>query len=65
MMSYDPIADFMQHDRWQSAWLGKRPVCSWCYHHIQDERLWEVNGEFYHGECAREKFEKDTEDFVL
>ena len=60
----DPAADFARHDAEQEAWLAKRPVCCYCWQHIQDERLFEINGLLYHTECAQEEFEKDTEDFM-
>lgn len=63
-ISDDPVADFNRKDAEETAWLERRPICHWCYHHIQDERLWDINDEFLHEECARKKYERDTEDFI-
>lgn len=43
--------------------LKKQPVCVYCGKHIQDERLFDINGELYHVECAEEDFKKWTEDY--
>ena len=51
------------HNRKQEARLRKRPICSHCGKHIQDERIWDINGELYHPDCAEEEFCKWTEDY--
>ena len=57
------------HEQWQSnerkkeAQLRKRPVCSICGEPIQDERLWDIEGELYCLDCAKEEFCKWTEDY--
>lgn len=57
------------YDQWEAeerkkeAWLRKRPVCSHCGKHIQDERIWDINGELYHPDCAESEFCKWTEDY--
>ena len=51
------------HERKQEAQLRKRPVCSHCRKHIQDERLFDIEGELYHPDCAEEQFLKYTEDY--
>ena len=43
--------------------LARQPVCCHCHKHIQDERLFDINGELYHEECACEEFKKWTEDY--
>ena len=57
------------YDQWaylearQTAWLQRQPVCSYCGKHIQDERLFDINGELYHPDCAEKEFCKYTEDY--
>ena len=51
------------HERKQEAQLRKRPICSHCSNHIQDERLWDINGELYCPDCAKDEFCKWTEDY--
>lgn len=51
------------NERKQEAQLRKRPICSHCGKHIQDERIWDINGELYHPDCAEEEFCKWTEDY--
>lgn len=62
--SDDPVRDFLRHDREQSQWLMKRPVCCYCRHHIQEEEMFVINDNFYHVHCAEEEFKKYTEDFI-
>ena len=61
----DPYRDFERYDRESTAWLGNRPVCYRCNQHIQEDRLWVINDEFYHEECAEDEFKKWTEDYIL
>lgn len=63
--SDDPIADFNRKDRAETKWLAKKPVCEYCGHQIQDERLFDYHGNLYHVECAEEAFLKWTEDYEL
>lgn len=43
--------------------LKQRPTCVYCGHPIQDERLFDINGELYHEGCACDEFKKWTEDY--
>lgn len=61
--SDDPAADFRRKDRSETKWLAKKPVCEHCRQPIQDERLFDYHGEFYHVECAEDEFLKWTEDY--
>lgn len=67
-MSYfrsgDPLDDFARREWEQEKWLRSRPFCAKCNQHIHDEKLWVIEGEIYHAECAEELFCKDTECFV-
>ena len=51
------------HEREQEAALNDCPVCSYCGQHIQEERLFDIDGELYHMECAEKEFCKFTEDY--
>jgi formylmethanofuran dehydrogenase subunit E len=62
--SGDPIRDFERRDREQQRWLNRRPRCSCCGHHIQDENCYLINDEFVCPECLKEQFEKQTEDYM-
>jgi hypothetical protein len=64
ILTDDPLSDFDRYDRQQSEELKKRPVCCNCWQPIQEERLWDINGFLYCDECARDEFQKDTEDYI-
>ncbi len=51
------------YDAKMEALLRKRPVCCHCGDPIQDDKLFDINGELYHLSCAMEEFEKWTEDY--
>lgn len=51
------------HEARQTAWLQTRPIYSYCGKPIQDERLFDINGELYHPDCAEKEFCKWTEDY--
>lgn len=59
----DNYDQFESRERKQEAQLRKRPICSHCGEPIQDERLFDINGELYHLDCAKSEFCKYTEDY--
>lgn len=61
----DPVADFERHDREQTAALKLLPFCDYCNDPIQDEYLYDINGEFICEDCLDRFFRKRTEDFVV
>lgn len=65
MMFYtdDPVADFQRLDRAQSERLAKRPVCSECDNHIQDETAYLINGEWICENCMN-TYKKYVDDFT-
>lgn len=65
MWSDDPVADFERHDREQAAALELLPICDICNDPIQDEYLYDINGEFICECCMDKLFKKRTEDFTL
>lgn len=44
--------------------LAKCPVCSWCGEPIQDEYLYEVDGELLDEICMDKLYRKPTSDFM-
>ena len=60
----DAYSQFKSRERRLEAWLRKRPVCCYCGEHIQDEQLFDIEGELYHEECLVANFRKDTEDYI-
>lgn len=65
ILTDDPVADFERHDREQTAALELLPICDMCNDRIQDEYLYEINGEFVCETCLDRFFKKRTEDFVV
>lgn len=41
------------------------PICCHCGEHIQDERLFDIECNYYHVKCAEKEFKKYTEDYCL
>ena len=54
---------FVQHQAEQDAWLDKCPICEHCDKPIQDDYLYDVDGNIYCEKCMKELFRKDTEDY--
>lgn len=57
----DPERDFARYDAEQEAELKRLPTCCECKEHIQDEHLYDIEGNLYCKECMEEQFEKWTE----
>ena len=53
-----------QREREQERWLARRPVCSFCGRPIQEDKLFDIEGELYHERCLVENFQKNTEDYI-
>lgn len=60
----DPIADYERHEADQEAKLDKLPKCDICGEHIQDDYLYDINGDIFCEECLNKYFRKDTEDYT-
>lgn len=60
-MSYfrsgDPLDDFERHERKKEAWLARRPVCSCCGKHIQDEEALHFGDTWLCLECIDDNME--------
>lgn len=59
----DNYDQFKKKDKLDSDWLRSLPVCEYCGHEIQDEKLLDLDGSLYHVDCALAEFQKDTEDY--
>lgn len=59
-----PLDDFNAWDAEQNRRLERCPVCCYCGHHIQDEDLFDINGELWHIACAEREFRRDTGDYI-
>ncbi len=44
--------------------LAKRPVCSICDEHIQDDYAYNINGELICSECMERHFKVNVEDYI-
>lgn len=62
--SDNPLDDFDQWDAERESWLARLPVCCRCNNPVQDEKLWDINGEIYCKECAEDEFEKYTDNYI-
>ena len=60
----DNYSQWERHEAEREALLEKFPVCEICGEPIQDNHLWDINGELYHTDCAKCEFLKDTEDYI-
>lgn len=60
-MSYfrhgDPLDDFAELERQKEAWLARRPVCSCCKKHIQDEEAFHHDDTWICLECIEDNTE--------
>ena len=59
----DNYSQWRHREAEEERWLRKKPICVYCGRHIQDENLFDINGELYHEECAFSEFKKYTEDY--
>ena len=61
--SDDPARDFARHDAEQERALEKLPVCEYCWHPIQDEEFYQINGVNICESCMAD-FKKQTNDYI-
>lgn len=60
----DPARDEAQHSAALEEKLKTMPVCSHCHKHIQDDYLFDIDGDLYCEEHALELFRKDIEGYI-
>lgn len=53
----DPLDDFAELERRKEAWLNRRPVCSNCGKHIQDEQALHYGEIWLCLECIEDNME--------
>ena len=54
---------YSYHEAQQEAMLAKCPVCDSCGESIQDDYLYDVNGDVFCESCMNDLFRKSTEDY--
>ena len=64
-VSDDPALDFARREAEEERWLATRPLCCVCNRPIQEDRLFDIDGNLYHEECAEDEFKKWSEDYML
>lgn len=55
---------FVMHDMKQAKWLAKLPRCCCCDEPIQDDFLYDIDGDLYCEDCMRKEFMKYVDDYV-
>lgn len=60
----DPVRDFLHHDCQQIRSLDKLPKCDYCGKPIQNDYLYEINGDTLCERCLNREFRKDVDDYV-
>lgn len=67
-MSYfrtgDPLDDFDRLDRESSLREKRFPTCCHCGYKITDRKMFDVDGNYYHIDCAKDEFLKLTSDYI-
>ena len=54
---------YERHEAEQEAWLKKRPICEKCGEPIQDDYLFDVDGDLYCEDCMKDLYRKDAENY--
>ena len=62
--SDNPIADFERYDAEQQRQLEKLPKCVGCGEPIQDDDLFDVNGDLFCEECMMATFKRSVENYI-
>lgn len=60
----DVLDMFHEHDARKEEMLEKMPRCCDCGEHIQEEHLFNVNGDLFCFDCAKANFQRDTKDYT-
>ena len=64
----DNLGLWERHDAEQERWLNKRPVCCECRGHIQEEHLFDFDGDLVCENClpdyAKRNFKQSTEKYM-
>lgn len=54
---------FERHQAEQEAWLESRPICIECKEPIQDDFLYDINGDLYCEKCMKNEFRQSTDNY--
>lgn len=60
----DNLDMFNAYSDRQEDMLSKMPQCCDCGEYIQEEHLFNVNGDLYCFDCMKANFERETEDYI-
>lgn len=60
----DPVADFHRYDAERETELAKLPKCDKCKKRIQDEYLYEIEGQLLCEGCMKDLYRHDTEEYM-
>ena len=60
----DNYDQWLAHERQQERQLAQLPKCDYCNQPIQDEHLFDINGDVMCEKCLIREFRKDVEDYV-
>lgn len=62
--SDDPIADFERYDADREEELTKYPVCCMCGERIQDDYLYDIDGDLVCESCLVHEYRKSTDNYI-
>ena len=60
----DNYSMWKRHEAEQEAWLSRRPECAYCEQNIQEDFLFDIEGELICKDCLVTHFRKNTEDYM-
>ena len=60
----DPIADYDAYEAECAERLEKRPLCYICGERIQDEYLFEIDGDLICEECLKDNYRRSTDSYI-
>lgn len=63
-MPIDNYGLWEMHEAEKEAWLEKQPLCVCCDKHIQDDFLFDINGNLFCEGCMKDNFRKCTDNYV-
>lgn len=55
---------FLQHSEEEEEELRRLPICVCCGESIQDEHLYDIDGDIYCESCMKSEFRKSVTDYI-
>ena len=55
---------YVRHEAKQNAMLERLPVCCCCGKRIQDDVLYDINGDLYCEDCMKEEFMRSVDSYI-